>query len=163
MIAPVESAACAILACVDGARQLTQAKIAAIRVGSPPPSLAQPPLSTLSIREQPLSIRDRSRPRRQPAPVASAAAPVDTRSLRGLTLTSQLPQTKIAATRVPVAETAAPVDTRSLRDYRLRGGVSGLLVENPNLCFSVGFRMRKEHMRLSSTDMTAPALSNSPQ
>ena len=48
-------------------------------------------------------------------------------------------------------------------DHRFRGGVSGRFAEKPNLCFSVGLRMRKEHIRLSSTDMTAPALSNSPQ
>jgi len=34
---------------------------------------------------------------------------------------------------------------------------------NPNLAFSAGLRMRKEHMRSSSTLITAPALSNSPQ
>ena len=42
------------------------------------------------------------------------------------------------------------------------GGVSGRL-PNPNLAFSAGLRMRKEHMRLSSMVITAPALSNSPQ
>ena len=45
----------------------------------------------------------------------------------------------------------------------LRGGVSGRLAPKLNFCLSAGLRMRKEHMRLSSTAMTAPALSNSPQ
>ena len=50
--------------------------------------------------------------------------------------------------------------------YFLRGGVKGrALPPPPNsiLALSAGLRMRKEHMRLSSTAMTAPALSNSPQ
>jgi hypothetical protein len=45
----------------------------------------------------------------------------------------------------------------------LRGGVSGRLPISGIFDLSAGLRMRKEHMRLSSTDMTAPALSNSPQ
>jgi len=45
----------------------------------------------------------------------------------------------------------------------LRGGVSGRLLVLPIVDLSAGLRMRKEHMRLSSTAMTAPALSNSPQ
>ena len=45
-----------------------------------------------------------------------------------------------------------------------RGGVSGREVPpNENFCFSAGLRMRKEHMSDSSTAITAPALSNSPQ
>ena len=38
--------------------------------------------------------------------------------------------------------------------HRLRGGVSGRFALKLNLCFSVGFRMRKEHMSDSSTDIT---------
>ena len=50
------------------------------------------------------------------------------------------------------------------RAHRLRGGVSGRLAPPKlNFCLSAGLRMRKEHMSDSSTDMTAPALSNSPQ
>ena len=39
--------------------------------------------------------------------------------------------------------------------HRLRGGVSGRLVPPKlNFCLSAGLRMRKEHIKLSSTDMT---------
>ena len=50
----------------------------------------------------------------------------------------------------------------TLHTHFFLGGVSGRL-PNPNLAFSAGLRMRKEHMRLSSMVITAPALSNSPQ
>jgi len=49
-----------------------------------------------------------------------------------------------------------------------RGGLEGrsrraLFRGSIRTDLSAGLRMRKEHMRLSSTAMTAPALSNSPQ
>jgi len=50
------------------------------------------------------------------------------------------------------------------RAHFFLGGVSGRApLPKPNLAFSAGLRMRKEHMRLSSMAITAPALSNSPQ
>jgi len=58
---------------------------------------------------------------------------------------------------------ACTTRARILRAHFLRGGVSGRLPNNDTFCLSAGLRMRKEHMRLSSTAMTAPALSNSPQ
>ena len=50
--------------------------------------------------------------------------------------------------------------------YRFRGGVSGRPLPMPPYAYfflSAGLRMRNEHIRLSSTAITAPALSNSPQ
>eukprot|EP00966_Prymnesium_polylepis_P131891 3050021-Prymnesium_polylepis.1 len=41
------------------------------------------------------------------------------------------------------------------RAHRLRGGVSGRLVPPKlNFCLSAGLRIRKEHIKLSSTDIT---------
>jgi len=51
--------------------------------------------------------------------------------------------------------------------FAVRGGVDGRAVSAPpmgNFCLrSVGFRIWNEHMSVSSTDIMAPALSNSPQ
>jgi len=59
------------------------------------------------------------------------------------------------------------VGVQADQPHFLRGGVSGREPPIPpkpaNFCLSAGFRMRKEHMSDSSTDMMAPALSNSPQ
>merc|ERR1719471_1839097 len=47
-----------------------------------------------------------------------------------------------------------------------RGGVTGLPELRPpygNFFLSAGFNIWNEHMRVSSTDIMAPALSNSPQ
>jgi len=58
----------------------------------------------------------------------------------------------------------AAIHTWSPAHLPFRGGVSGRdAPPNENFCFSAGFRMRKEHMSDSSTAITAPALSNSPQ
>ena len=47
---------------------------------------------------------------------------------------------------------------KSQTAHFFRGGVNGREPPpNPNLDFSAGFRMRKEHMRLSSMAITAPA------
>ena len=40
----------------------------------------------------------------------------------------------------------------------MRGGVRGLLPKPNDFCFSAGFRMRKEHIRLSSTAITCLGL-----
>ena len=50
--------------------------------------------------------------------------------------------------------------------HRFLGGVNGRPLPMPPYAYfflSAGFRMRKEHIKLSSTAITAPALSNSPQ
>jgi hypothetical protein len=81
------------------------------------------------------------------------------------------PRTKPARALERTTRTTQPsrgeaVGGESQLPHFLRGGVSGREPPMPkpaNFCLSAGLRMRKEHMRLSSTDMIAPALSNSPQ
>ena len=68
--------------------------------------------------------------------------------------------------RTRVRGAACVRGARERAAYRFRGGVSGRPLPMPPYAYfflSAGLRMRNEHIRLSSTAITAPALSNSPQ
>ena len=88
-----------------------------------------------------------SLPSRKPAPARAVRQPPET--MRPRRQTHSRPQKPV---RVPAH--LPP----------LRGGVRGRDVPpKENFCFSAGLRILKEHMSDSSTAITAPALSNSPQ